>query len=121
MGRFGLTNTEYEIMEFFWNQPDQVSFKEILTYFNEHVNKNWKKQTLNTYLFNLQKSSVVRVDRTNKHFLYSFALTRDELIHIWTKNIVRDSFDDSIGAFMFAYTGGKKLSPEDVKLIREFL
>ena len=47
--KFGLSETEYELMEFFWDNPGEKSFKEILEYFNNVKGKNWKKQTLSTF------------------------------------------------------------------------
>ena len=43
---FGLSETEYEIMEFMWQSDHKLTYKEILDYFNTEKNKNWKKQTL---------------------------------------------------------------------------
>ena len=52
---FGLTSTEAEIMEMFWKQNAPLSFKEIMDYVVTFLKKDWKSQTLNTYLSNLKK------------------------------------------------------------------
>ena len=45
MGRkYGLSETEYELMDFFWNAEEKQSFKQILEYFNDQKEKNWKKK-----------------------------------------------------------------------------
>ena len=44
-----LSKTEYEIMEYFWEMGDKYTFGELMKYFNENLDKNWKKQTLNTF------------------------------------------------------------------------
>ncbi|MDE6947684.1 MAG: BlaI/MecI/CopY family transcriptional regulator [Anaeroplasmataceae bacterium] len=62
MGKHGLSNIEYEIMEFFWHRDEPASFKEILDYFNTEKGMNWKKQTLGTYLSNLRKSGMIEAD-----------------------------------------------------------
>ena len=41
--KFGLSKTEYELMEFFWDNPGEKSFKEILGYFKNIKRKNRKK------------------------------------------------------------------------------
>ena len=48
-----LSKTEYEIMEYFWEMGDKYTFGELMKYFNENLDKNWKKQTLNTFLSRL--------------------------------------------------------------------
>ena len=45
MGKYGLSHTEFAIMEFFWQKDTPVPFKEILDYFNTEKGMNWKKQT----------------------------------------------------------------------------
>ena len=55
---YGLTNTEMEIMELLWSVKEPLPFRELIRYANEEWNKNWKKQTLNTYLNHLQKMGI---------------------------------------------------------------
>ena len=45
-----LSKTEYRIMEYFWSTGGKYTFGELMKYFNEEEDKNWKKQTLNTFL-----------------------------------------------------------------------
>ena len=63
---YGLTYTEMEIMEFLWSQEKGVSFKEILIYVNEKLHKDWKRQTLSTYLKNLQMTGLVKAIDSKK-------------------------------------------------------
>ena len=48
-----LSKTEYRIMEYFWSTGEKYTFGELMKYFNEEEDKNWKKQTLNTFLSRL--------------------------------------------------------------------
>ena len=43
-----LSETEYEIMEVLWNSEAPMSASQILSYFAEYRNKDWKAQTLAT-------------------------------------------------------------------------
>ena len=60
---YKLSDTEQVIMEIFWEAEDALTFKEIMTLANEKLNKNWKKQTVNTYLANLQKAGLLHADK----------------------------------------------------------
>ena len=42
-GKYSLTKSEEEIMELLWEKDRKMSSKEILDYFNEHCDKDWKK------------------------------------------------------------------------------
>lgn len=119
--RYGLSPTEFEIMEFLWSSDNKLAFRDILTYFNTEKNKNWKKQTLNTFLRILQDNDLVVADTSSKKFLYSPTRSKQEHIHIWTKKILEDCFDNSLANFLTAFTGGKKLSSEDSKEVKKYL
>lgn len=122
MGKnFGLSDTELELMELFWQTTTPLSFKEILDYCNEHLNKNWKKQTLNTYLSNMVKSGLLSVCTESRHHTYAASCTKDELRKNWTKSLVRDHFDNSIGKFVASFTGGKKLTEEEKEELKKLL
>lgn len=122
MGKnYGLTNTEMELMEFLWKKDLPVSFKDIAEYFNKELNKGWKKQTLNTYLVNLQKIGVIEADKSSRYYSYYPLCTKEKLIQNWTKKMVRDVYGNSIGNLVAAFTGGKKLSPEEAEKIQKLI
>lgn len=50
-----LSQTELFILEFLWAQDEPQGFSSILQYYNEKTKKDWKKQTMSTYLTRLQK------------------------------------------------------------------
>ena len=62
---FGLTAVEVELMELFWNTSEPLSFKEVMDYVTTVLNKAWKKQTLNTYLSNMQKAGLIQAERSD--------------------------------------------------------
>lgn len=49
-----LSDSKPEVMKVLWKKDEPMSFGELLDYFNVHTEKNWKKQTLNTFLFRMQ-------------------------------------------------------------------
>lgn len=118
---YGLTSTEMEIMEFLWSQEKDVSFKEILTYANEKLHRDWKRQTLSTYLKNLQMAGLVKAIDSKKNYSYYAACTKEEHIHRWTKDLVKKSYGNSIEKFMVAFSGGKELDKEVADQLRKLL
>lgn len=60
---FDLTPVELELMEMFWKASEPLSFGEILDYVNSILGKNWKNQTLNTYLSKIRTTGLVNVER----------------------------------------------------------
>lgn len=119
--KYGLSPTEYEIMEFIWAAENKLSFKEIFQYFNEVKNKNWKKQTMSTYLKMLQDAGYLLADGNGARNQYYPVHTRQAHINTWMRGIYADSFDNSIGKVLTAFTGGKKLSKKDADELRSYL
>lgn len=119
--KYGLSPTEYELMEFIWAADHKLSFKEIFQYFNEVKHKNWKKQTLSTYIKMLQDAGHLLTDSNGTRYLYYPKHSRQEHINTWMRVIYTDSFDNSIGKVLAAFTGGKKLSKKDAEELREYL
>lgn len=115
---FGLTPVETELMEMFWSADRLLSFREVLEHVNDVLKKDWKKQTLNTYLSNLQKAGLLETERSEYHYRYFAACTKDEYIQRWTRKLVEDSYGNSIGSFVAAFTGGQKLTREEAEELR---
>lgn len=108
-------------MEFFWDNPGEKSFKEILEYFNNVKGKNWKKQTLSTFLTILQNRGYLKADMSRKKYLYSPTRQREEHVTSWLRKLCSDFFGDSLGRFLTAFSGGQQLSDKDAKELREYL
>ena len=118
---FGLTAVEVELMELFWNASELLSFREVMDYVTTVLNKDWKKQTLNTYLSNLQRAGLIQTERSNYRYRYMAACTKAEYVQRWTQKLVEDSYDNSIGNFVATFTGGKKLSKEEAEKLRKLI
>lgn len=118
---FGLTSNELDVMEMFWSKKDSMSFGEILEYMSTVFKKEWKSQTLNTYLSNLRKAGLVQIDRTNYHYQYSAACTKEEYIHRWTQKLVEDAYGNSISSLVAAFIGDGALSSEEAEKIQKLI
>lgn len=122
MGRnYGLSNTEMLIMELLWQAEKAMSFKEIMDVAQNEWKKTWKAQTLNTYLINLQKMKMVEADKSSTHYLYYALCSKDELIHNWTQQLVKDCFENSISKLFSAFIGNEKISGEEAEELKKML
>lgn len=119
--KYGLSPTEFEIMEFIWAADHKLTFKEILRYFNEVKHKGWKKQTLSTYLKMLQDAGHLLADSNGTKYQYYPLRSRQMHMSASMRGIYADSFDNSIGKVLAAFTGGKKLSKKDADELRAYL
>lgn len=118
--KYGLTETEMEIMEEIWKR-EETTFKELLEYFNGNAGRGWRKQTLGSYLNKLKNQGLLLTDETNKNFRYCPAITKKQLIKLWTRKLVDSVFHGSIPELIAAFAGDEKLDEKEITELREYL
>ena len=110
--RCEMSQSESLIMDFLWKNDGGKGFSEIMEYLNGELHKNWKKQTINTFIRHLIDKGLISADTSQKSRRYSAALTPAEYARGKADKILADFYDGSVEVFLSALTGGKKLSQE---------
>ena len=119
--KYNLTKSEEEIMELLWETDRKMSSKEILDHFNEHCGKDWKKQTLNTFLAKLLQAGFIDRISKDRKYLYVPLITRMEYKQKGAERFIRDSYSGSFMNFVSALSGGEVISKEEAEEIRKLL
>ena len=119
--KYNLTKSEEEIMELLWETDRKMSSKEILDHFNEHCGKDWKKQTLNTFLAKLLQAGFIDRISKDRKYLYVPLITRMEYKQKGAERFIRDSYSGSFMQFVSALSGGEMISKEEAEEIRKLL
>ena len=78
---------------------------------------DWKKSTTYTVLKKLCEKGVAK----NEKALVTVLLTHDELVALQSRYFIEDTFGGSLPKFITAFTGGKKLSPEQVAELKHLI
>lgn len=119
--KYNLTKSEEEIMELLWETGRKMSSKEILDHFNEHCDKDWKKQTLNTFLSRLLQSEFIERFSKDRKYLYAPLVSRAEYKQKGAERFIRESYRGSFMNFVSALSGGELISREEAEEIRKLL
>ncbi len=119
--KYNLTKSEEEIMELLWETDRKMSSKEILDHFNEHCGKDWKKQTLNTFLAKLLQAGFIDRISKDRKYLYVPLITRMDYKQKGAERFIRDSYSGSFMNFVSALSGGEMISKEEAEDIRKLL
>ena len=119
--KYNLTKSEEEIMELLWETDRKMSSKEILDHFNEHCGKDWKKQTLNTFLAKLLQAGFIDRISKDRKYLYVPLITLMEYKQKGAERFIRDSYSGSFMKFVSALSGGEMISKEEAEEIRKLL
>ncbi|MDD2979367.1 MAG: BlaI/MecI/CopY family transcriptional regulator [Hespellia sp.] len=119
--KYGLSPIEWEIMEFLWCSLKGCTFKSLMDYVNGKLNRNWKKQTLSTYLKNLQLRGLIEADNSQKNFIYHACISREQYVQKWTAKLIEEQYDNSIVKFVSAFCGAKSLDDNEADELRKLL
>lgn len=121
--RYELSNSENEIMKYLWeNQVNKgKSFGEIMYYLNNDIQKNWKKQTVNTLLKRMIDKGLVMINQDFKNKLYVASVTQLEYERGKARAFLNEFYKGSVTGFISALTGGEKLDKKTADELRKML
>lgn len=116
-----LTECEVVIMKVIWSKGHDVSLSEILEAVNSRYNKNWKPQTVSTFLTRLVKKEFLTMYRQGRAFLYRPMVSElaygeeqiEKCADLWSNN--------SADLFISALNKQRKLRKDEVQRIRAIL
>lgn len=103
---YEMSQSESLIMHYLWREGAK-SFVEIMTYLNKEEGRDWKKQTVNTFIKRLTDKGLIMADETRKNRVYYAAVTNTEYEQGKAVKLLNDYYGGSIGSFLSALTGGK--------------
>lgn len=118
---YGLSETEYQLMQLFWDRKEALPFNEILSYCNEVLHLDWAATTAQTYLGRLIMKGVLETNGKRYRKAYSAKLSEEELSQMYANQVVQESFGGSIKNLLVSLTRGTKLSQKDVEELKEIL
>lgn len=115
-----LSESEMEVMQAIWKSMPPVTSKELLELFAES-GKEWKAQTISTFLSRLVDKgalSSVRDGRTNR---YTPKISSEEYKLMETKGMLDGLYQGSVKNLLSALYDGDKLSNRDIAELKKWL
>lgn len=103
---YEMSQSESLIMNFLWEEGAK-SFVEIMTFLKEEKGKEWKKQTVNTFIKRLSDKGLVTADETDRNRVYHAAVTNAEYEKGKAEKLLHDFYGGSVYSFLSALTGGR--------------
>lgn len=118
-----ITKSELIVMKSIWEMGDGKTLPEIVEYTNRHSNKEWKSQTVSTFLGRLVKKNYLAskqagIGRTHE---YRILVTEEE----YQKNQVKELFDfwgkGQMSQTLSALFSEKGMEKESVELLKNLV
>lgn len=116
-----LSKIEEEIMHFFWKEEKFYDFSTLMNHFNEEEKKEWKKQTLNTFLSRLLAKGLLERQMTGRKAYYRYAMTETAYKQAKAREILDEEYEGKLSAFIVALTGKETLSDTDAEELLDYI
>lgn len=116
-----MTEAELDIMETLWAKEEPVFLGELLDDFNARTHKNWKKQTLNTFLFKMQQQNLVRAIEGERFKRYVPVITKEAYLDEATQNFLNRNYGGSCAKMLAMLSGGEKPDENEIEALRQML
>ncbi len=116
-----LSQTEREIMEYFWDAEGEHDFASLMKYFNEEGGKEWKKQTLNTFLSRLLDKGLLERRMEGRKAYYRYRLDRKQYEQEKAKEVLENGYDGKLSHFIAALTGSSHVTEDDEQELLNYI
>lgn len=114
-----MSDAELEVMEKLWDQSEGIRQSQLLTLFEED-GKEWKRQTLNTFLSRLEEKGLVKRESRMVEAVYS----REEYNYMQMKEAIDHMYGGRLSKFVAAFTKengiDEKEAEELIKILENY-
>lgn len=118
MGAFqSLSDSEMEIMQIIWDSEGPMTSARLMELF---AHRNWKAQTVSTFLTRLVAKGVLRMERQGRGNLYFPALTPEEYRQQEAKYVIDSMYHGDLLDFLSAFYGGERVSKDDLDTLKQW-
>ena len=108
-------------MDYLLNQVDGKTFGDITEYLNNNCQKDWKKQTINTFITRLTEKGLIISQNSVKKRVYYPAMSYVEYKQGEAKDFLSEFYGGSMKTLLSAFSGGGKLDEDTARELREML
>ncbi len=115
-GSYDVTQAEKEVMEKLWDQPEAIKQSQLLTLF-EADGKEWKRQTLNTFLSRLEEKGLV----TREHRMVKAVYSREEYNYMQMKAAVDSMYEGRLSSFVAAFAKKNVINKNEAEELKKIL
>lgn len=115
-----ISEGELEIMEVLWEAGEPMSFGNLLKGFNDRTGRDWKKQTMGTFLTRMQQKNLVEASGGTRK-KYSPCVSREEHVRDASESFLDRYYEGSFVKLFASLNGGERLNTKEVEELRQML
>ncbi len=119
MDPYEISTCERMVMKIIWESEEDPDLAHVMNGVNQEFGKNWKPQTVSTFLARLVKKGYLSVYRKGRYSYYQPLVSKDEFKTSTVSENIRYFNQGNIGAFVCGLFDNMKLSKEDKERIKK--
>ena len=116
-----LTDCEQLVMKVIWNSSEELTLPEIVKAVNETYQKEWKPQTVSTFLARLVKKNFLKSCRSGRTFYYQSLVSEKVYGNRMIENCVEFWGNNNAGDLLCALNEERKHRADEVEKIKELI
>lgn len=116
-----LTAAETIVMKCIWDADHEMSLAEIVKNANENYGKDWKPQTVSTYLAKLCQKGYIRMKRTGRMITYEILISEEDYKSEQAREFVSFWNGGSIKQFLTAFYKDEPATREDISELKKII
>lgn len=116
-----LTDCEQLVMKTVWDSEEELSLMEIMQRVNDKYHKEWKPQTVSTFLARLVRKGYPRHYRQGRVFFYQILVPLEEYKGQLTSDYVTFWNHDNADEFLCALANERPLRQDEVERIQKMI
>lgn len=114
-----ISDAEWEVMRVVWQ--DNSPLTAAMIFERLQGSKSWKPKTVKTLISRLVQKQALGCNKENREYTYFPLVSESECIQVESSSFLNRIFGGSIKPMMVHFLENEKLSPEDIRELKELL
>lgn len=116
-----LSETEMEVMQVIWASGRPITSSELLDIFARNKGKEWKGQTMATFLARLvEKGVLISTKQQGRTNIYEPLMSPEEYRRQEAKSLLETLYEGSVKNFLTTLYDGKELTKDEISELRRW-
>ena len=116
-----LSETEMEVMQIIWASGHPITSGELLDIFARNKGKEWKGQTMATFLARLvEKGVLISTKQQGRTNIYEPCMSPEEYRSQEAKSLLETLYEGSVKNFLATLYDGKELTKDEMSELRRW-
>ena len=114
--QYNISDAEWEVLKMLWRHGEAIRQPQLLDLFVQE-GKEWKRQTLNTFLSRLEEKGLVRREKSIVTVVYG----EEEFNALQMKEAINNLYGGKLSNFLASFMKRNELSDDDAEELRRLL